>query len=407
MQFQFQYSPVSFVGATLNSVGGLGKYLKGDFKAGERQFNKAREQLAKGMVGYAALQSAIYHRSNNQDVKWYESKTEDGRTADMRPFFPLAPYLIVADFIVKWDNNELDKIDTKDLVEGITGSQFRTGASSYMIESFYKNLRSPTGLTDITGEKLAEYVGGYVGELVGGAITPGRIVRDVVAAFDEEEAVIRDFNQIDGSGAKERGLSAFENSIMRNLPFVKEYYPELESATREGKIYRQSPLGTQLTGIRKEMQRTPVEKELVKFGLETFNVVPSTGDKSADAFVKKYMGKYVDKEVRKIVESDKYKKLSDVKKKAMLQNYLRIYRNISKELGKAEAQSKSKLEGKAFTAFDRAQWSRLGSDKRKMADEYYIEKYGMSVMEMQEAEPDRNHFLMGKIMGNALSSSAL
>jgi len=407
MQFQFQYSPVSFVGATLNSVGGLGKYLKGDFKAGERQFNKAREQLAKGMVGYAALQAAIYHRSNNQDVKWYESKTEDGRTADMRPFFPLAPYLIVADFIVKWDNNELDKIDTKDLLEGITGAQFRTGSSSYMIESFYKNLRSPTGLTDITGEKLAEYMGGYLGELVGGAITPGRIVRDVVAAFDKEEAVIRDFNQIDGSGASERGMSAFSNSIMRNLPFVKEYYPELESATREGKIYRQSPLGTQLTGVRKEMQRTPVEKELVKFGLETYNVVPSTGDKSADAFVKRYMGKYVDKEVKKIVESEKYQNLSDVKKKAMLLNYLKLYRNISKEIGKAEAQNEAKLEGKAFTAFDRAQWSRLGSDRRKLADEYYMEKYGMTVMEMQEAEPDRNHLLVGKIMGNVLSATTM
>ncbi len=406
MQFQFQYSPVSFVGATLNSAGGLGKYLKGDFKAGERQFNLAREQFSKGLVGYAALQAAIYHRSNNQDVKWYESKTDDGRTADMRPFFPLAPYLIVADFIVKWDNNELEKIDTKDLLEGITGSQFRTGASSYMIESFYKNLRSPTGLTDITGEKLAEYVGGYIGELIGGAATPGRIVRDVVAAFDEEEAVLRDFNQIDGSGATERGMSAFSNSILRNLPFVKEYYPELESATREGKIYRQSPVGTQLTGVRKEMQRTPVEKELVKFGLETYQVVPSTGDKSADAFVKRYMGKYVDKEVKKIVQSDRYKQASDTKKKAMLLNNLKLYRNISKELGKAEAQAEARLEGRAFTPFDRAQWGRLGADKRKLADEYYMEKYGMTVMEMQEADPDRNHLLVGKIMGNALSGSA-
>ena len=119
------------------------------------------------------------------------------------------------------------------------------------------------------------------------------------------------------------------------------------------------------------------------------------------------MGKYVDKEVKKIVESEKYQNLSDVKKKAMLLNYLKLYRNISKEIGKAEAQNEAKLEGKAFTAFDRAQWSRLGSDRRKLADEYYMEKYGMTVMEMQEAEPDRNHLLVGKIMGNVLSATTM
>ena len=52
--------------------------------------------------------------------------------------------------------------------------------------------------------KLGEYVGGYVAELVGGALTPGRVVRDVVVAFDEEEARLKDFNKTEGTGL-ERG----------------------------------------------------------------------------------------------------------------------------------------------------------------------------------------------------------
>ena len=405
MQFQFQYSPLSFVGATFNSAGGALKYMRGELDAGAKNFEKAREQFSKGIVGYAALMAAINHRANNQDVRWYESKTEDGRTTDMRPFFPLAPYLVVADLIVKWDNNELDKINTKTLLEGLTGSQFRTGASSYMIDSFFRNVRSPSGLTDVTGEKLAEYVGGYVGELVGGALTPGRVVRDVVAAFDKEEARLKDFNKIEGTGADERGLSAFSNTIARNLPFASKYggFDDVEIPTREGPIYRQDPLGTQLTGLRKEQQRTPIEKELVDLGLENYMVVPSTGDKEADSFVKRYMGKYVENEVSKLIETDRYKNASDIKKRIMMKRRLARFRKISTRIGKIEARREAKDEGKAFTAFDRAQWLKIGNEKRKLADEYYMEKHGLTVMEMQEQEPEVNHLRKGKRIGQILS----
>lgn len=405
MQFQFQYSPLSFVGATLNSAGGAMKYMRGELDAGAKNFEKAREQFAKGMVGYGALMVAINHRANNQDVKWYESKTQDGRTTDMRPFFPLAPYLVVADLIVKWDNNELDKIDTKTLLEGLTGSQFRTGASSYMIDSFFRNVRSPSGLTDITGEKLSEYVGGYVGELIGGALTPGRVVRDVVAAFDKEEATLKDFNKIEGTGAVERGLSSATNTIARNLPFVSKYggFDELEVPTREGAIIRQDPLGTQLTGLRKEQRRSPIEEELVNLGLESYMIVPSTGDKTADSFVKKYMGKYVQDEVSKLIETDRYKDASDIKKRVMMKRRLSRFRKISKRIGEIEARKEAREEGKAFTAFDRAQFLKIGNEKRKLADEYYMEKYGKTVMEMQQEEPEVNHLRRGKRIGQILS----
>ena len=42
---------------------------------------------------------------------------------------------------------------------------------------------------------------------------------------------------------------------------------------------------------------------------------------------------------------------------------------------------------------------------RKLADEYYKEKYGKSVAEMQKEEPDTNHFYIGKTIGNSLSTA--
>ena len=49
--------------------------------------NQARKEVSTGIVGTAALYAAIKHRAENQDTNWYEYKTEDGRTGDLRPYF--------------------------------------------------------------------------------------------------------------------------------------------------------------------------------------------------------------------------------------------------------------------------------------------------------------------------------
>ncbi len=112
-------------------------------------------------------------------------------------------------------------------------------------------------------------------------------------------------------------------------------------------------------------------------------VVPSSGDKKADFFVKKYMGKYVQDEVSKLIETDRYKNASAIKKRVMMKTRLARFRKISKRIGEVEARKEARDEGKAFTAFDRAQFLRIGNEKRKLADEYN-NKYGSTVMEMQD-----------------------
>ena len=84
----------------------------------------------------------------------------------------------------------------------------------------------------------------------------------------------------------------------------------------------------------------------------------------------------------------------------MMKNKLQRYRKLAKLMGKAEA-----LRGgdKGYTPFDRAEWSKTSRIQRDLADEYYIERYGKRVMEMQEEEPDVNHLKIGKIVGRALS----
>jgi len=407
MQFQFSYSPLSIPAAAFNTVGGATKYIKKAItgkpvEGAEAQMRLAREQFSKATVGSAALMAAIKYRIDNPEIKWYEGEKEDGRTVDLRPFFPITPYLAVADVIVRLGEGR--EIDTKQLIEGLTGAQFRAGASSYMIDSAFEFLRADNG-NNIQQEKLGEFFGGYVGEIFGAFATPFRVIRDIDAAFRKDSAVVRDSRQTEGSGALERGLSAGTNAFQRNLPFLTSDLPALQSPTQEGDIIQQDPLTTQLTGQKMTARRTAVQKELVKHGYEDYQIIPTTGDKVADAYIKKYMGKLVADSLANEIDSDYYKGLSRVKQEAALKNKLSLYRDIAKTLGEADAIQDSDKEGKRFTPFDRAQWTRMSKVGRKLADEYYKEKYGKSVAEMQKEEPDTNHFYIGKTIGNSLSTA--
>lgn len=406
MQFQLSYSPLSAVGAITNgSKGMFNKYVKGltDAKT-DKQLRLAREQFGKATVGTAALFAAIKHREENQDTEWYNVYDSEGRPVDTRAFFPISPYLAVADFIVKMKNDELDEAGIKQVMEGLTGAQLRSGASSYMIDSFFENLSDVTGDgTDIKAEKFAEYVGGYLGELVGSFTTPLKVVNDVVAQFDADAAIVRDAKQIEGTGASERGVDAFEKAAFRGVPFLNQRLPEKESPSQTEPMRFQSPLLGQFTGVRPQARRTDVQKELTDLGYADYEIVSSTGDKAADAFVKRAMGKFVEESLAREIAAPSYQRLSTAKKKASMRNKLKRYRDIAKKVGQAEASRTSRKEGKAFTPFDRAQWSKLSTGARKLADEYYMERYGMTVMEKQEQEPNRNHFLTGKKIGQQLN----
>ena len=67
--------------------------------------------------------------------------------------------------------------------------------------------------------------------------------------------------------------------------------PALESPTREGDMFYQSPLATTFTGVRKSMvARNELEKELVRLGIENREINPSTGDSTANALLTGELG---------------------------------------------------------------------------------------------------------------------
>ncbi len=88
MRFTYEYSPL---------------YL---LQGGARSFAKDSnnyEEVSKALVGTGLLAGAYAFRSSeNAGENWYEYKMDNGQTFDMRPFFPAAPYLFVADMMKRY-----------------------------------------------------------------------------------------------------------------------------------------------------------------------------------------------------------------------------------------------------------------------------------------------------------------
>ena len=86
-----------------------------------------------------------------------------------------------------------------------------------------------------------------------------------------------------------------------------------------------------------------------------------------------------------------------------MNNILKQYRSEAKVLAKAEAMNVAARKGESFTPFDRAQYSKLPKRTRALAEEYYQDTYGKSVIEMQDAQPKVNHYLNSNIWDNRWS----
>jgi len=430
MQFQFQYSPLSVVPAIQRTVVGLkaGKAARtaaamGDealsaakMREAKAAYQAANKNLSQGIVGSAALYAAIKYRAENQDTNFWLSKNEDGTKSDLRPLFPLVPYLAIADMIVKAGLTEQATLgtvdqpevysssDMKEIAEAITGIQSRTGTSNFVLENAEEMVKGLVGAPSdqITAQRLNEIMGGYVGSLVGGVTTPARVVRDVLASFDTEAAIVRDAKQTEGLTGGDRFGSAVKNTVMKDLPGLANKLPQIESPTRAGPVFRQGSMEGQTTGVRREMMQNVVEAETERLGIKPFRLAPSTGDKTADALIKGELGGMLEKELDAFIQSDRYQNMSTAKQRTSIKARISFYRSRAKTI--AEIEERYKTEG--YTPFDRATFAKLTDDQTRLADEYYMEKYGMTVVEKQMEEPDINHLMTGTNIGRLLSKGS-
>ena len=429
MKFMYDFSPAGAIKPTANGVrhiartatekyyAKLGKVTKqmakkGNTKEAEEkllvQYQQAREQISKAVVGTAALTAAVHYRSNNQDTKFYEHRSDNGEAHDLRPYFPLAPYLAIADVIVKHQNDDLGSVNIKEVLATIVGYQARTGTSSFILDNFDDTFAGMGELSDDTptSERVGELLGGFVGEISGGYLTPFRMLRDIQASYDTEASTVKDTKQTSGIGINERFQSAMTNVWKNNLPQLNKELDPKQSATDSRDINRRSSIAGVLGMPRKTRALNPAEAEMERLGISTYTVGRKSSDKTSDALVDEEMGKLVEKHIAALLDDARYTTLTDARKRATMDRALSYLRERATNEAKYQVGVRATAEGRGAvnTPFDRAKYNDLNDVETRIADEEYMNIYGKSVLEMVREEPEINHYQKATELGKYLSA---
>ncbi len=348
IDFQFKHSPLGFL--SLLSPKERTKIAKGDFKT-----------LSQAMLGTGLLMGAIEaKRTGFGGEKWYELKGTDGTTIDARPYFPLTPYLLVADLVVRSEEGRIPP-DAKDILQGLTGAQFRAGAGLALVDNLINDL---SGID--SEDKINKAITRFTSDVLGGYLTPLRMFNDFVDQQQEFRTTIPT-----GDIATDIG-----QQLGTSVPFYRERFPTVESPTRAAipgrpetvripltDIEVPGPLARQLTGITVREAKNPAEKELDRLGFKRRDILPYTGDKQADQLVSKYMGPVVENVISRLVVSPTYQNLNNPTKELVMRKALTEIRAEVKPFAEAEDPER----------FAKIKYNRLNKSIRKILERQRIE----------------------------------
>ena len=350
---------------------------------------KAQRDLAKGTIGTAALGAAIAYRAQNQETKYYLAKREDGSTVDLRPFFPLAPLLLIADAAVKGAGSLGKKIDidlgdgrisqlsTADVAEGLFGIRMAGGAG------FAKDMIQRTADPKAAAATL-EDLGNSIGEFVNRMNTNlfSSFVRDFERQYDADQNIIRNTRireSVDGMPlfwesfytSATRGMpQTFRSAINEAIPGADPIpnvtdFPPLMLGTRDKPMRYQAPLQQQFTGMRITERRNFIESELDRLNIYSpFEYARST----RDALLTQYMREMMGDIVADMTLREDYDQLSRANQRVALMDAMRIARQD------ALAQAEDKMQKEDPERYAKMKYYMYPTDVRQAVNDDYAER---------------------------------
>lgn len=356
MAFQLKYSPLNIASNAFQAM------QVAAFKGRkEVDFDSLRKSFASSTVGTAALMAAMKIRSDNQDQPYYNVRVGD-TVVNTKALFPLTPYLLVADLILKakplgigvTDFNESlspDEINRiplgrKDILEGFAGLNIAKTATLPLLDQLLANAQSYEGGS---AEKKFEFVAKSIGDYAGSFLVGTNFAKDVIGAFDAQEAMQRDYNAaVEGNGGMERGLSAFTQTVKKAAPiFVQEALglekaPAKAFAYREpGEVaYRESSLLKQTTGATTVRKANDVERHLdSQLGLPEWVTFRSSGDKAADNYTRAGASQFANGYIQSIMKTEGYNNLAFEQKREYMSNVISKIKKEARIIGETFNQS--------------------------------------------------------------------
>jgi len=371
LRFTYEYSPAYlFTGARKALSKETGNY----------------EDLAKGLIGLGMYTGAVAFRdSEYAGEQWYEGKTIDGKTYDLRPFFPAAPFLFFADMYIKNRDNKLDTLNKNVIlssVQALTGTQMRAGFGLYAMDNAMLDFANAKEDPD----KLYKIAVNFAANIASTYTMPLTMIQDYDNTFiaDDDARLARQTKSDDL-------LSLMVNKTLARVPrnyrieeMLSDYLGTkpsevYESPTRAEPIRRETPIRRQTTGMLVKQRKNVLESEMDRLNIRRSDMFKKTAVPEANQLISMFMGEFAtDYLVPKVIESDLYKSLDTVGKRKLLMQQIAEYRSDILE----SVREYSRQFGPDRYGYDpmtRADFRALDSYYRDMAIERYEKAIGRKV----------------------------
>lgn len=340
LRFQFEHSPAGFL--RLLSKNERNRLMKGD-----------SDVIGKAVAGSAMLYTAMqFQDSEYAGSKWYNMRLPDGREVDLRPFFPAAPYLLVADLVKRYEDGTLDVAYTAaDIIQGFSGAQFRAGGGLYAVDQLMRDIVQAGSV----GEGAMAAIKGVLGNAIGGVLTPFSTVKDVIAQFRPEEAVVRDVTE-----------APFLGAALRNVPFAQTELlglPEQEYVSQEAPRTTDEPLLRQLTGAAVRPAPTIIQDEMRNLGFEDYDIYKKEGFPALDRRAKEIIGSIAEYNADAYFGSEAYQSADSLTKREMFKEFYKGIRAVARDAIKEESPAYAALM--YFQDQSREDKIRLNNDYKK------------------------------------------
>lgn len=365
--FQYRYSVFGAVSGAEDIL--TGALLKNAGKeGGDKLVRRGTENLSKGVVGTALLAYAYDYRLKNQDTEWYNYKTDEGTTVDLRSIFPAGPLLAVGDFIAKRSMGLEPK--TAEAFEAIIGMKMPAGTQNTILDQVFAAFSS-----EKDADRIEKSIGKVLGDYAGRFTQPFVIknIYDFLDLFREEGSVARDPNVI---MSDDKITEAALNRIQAKLPIAKESLPEAQPYLRQGPVVREGEFFNSLIGFREVPNKSIEEKEIASLGVDPYRLYGgSSGDKEYDRAFIKIANPLVKQFMDRALNSERYQALPEIKKKESIFNTVKDAVQQARDL--TEAKFMSENPDKIY----KMKFDKLSADKRKIINEDYAKDHGGKTLE--------------------------
>ena len=391
--FQYRYSVFGLASGAEDMVKGAALNAAGK-EGGDQLMRVGRENLSKGIVGTGMLAYAYNYRVDNQDTEWFNYKTDDGTTVDVRNISMTGPLLAVADYMAKRKLGV--EAPLAPVVEALAGMKVPAGTQNMILDQM---------MSAMSSEKDAEKLDIMFGKILGGfttRFTQPFVVKtayDFLDLFREEGTVARDPNVIKSD---DKFTEAFVNQVKGKLPIIKEELPLAVVRLKEGPTYREGEFFTNIVGFRQAAMKSPVEQEVNKLGIEPYKLFGgATGDKEYDrAYVNNANPLIIDA-VDRAMKNEEYQKLSADEKRVSLANTVKDVAGIAREITEAE------FESKDIDKIYKMKFDKMSGEKRRIINNDYAKEHKGVTLEQAkdygaifqyEAQLERLQFASGGLV---------